>query len=113
MNNFEDLLQHLLSAVESNPDVSVEAALKNALEGMALSPEVIKEIEESFETLDAINEKSLSLANARKERKTRQGWITAQLAEISESTDNNSVDIIADMEEGTKEALKNKLTQNS
>ena len=113
MNNFEEILQLLLSTVESNPDMSVEEALKSALEGMDLNPEGIKEIEESFKILDAINEKSLSLANARKERKTRHGWLTDQLTEISELNVNNNEDIIPDIDKGTEDVLKNKLTQNN
>lgn len=112
MDNFEDVLQQLLTVVEANPDMPVEEAIKKALTDMNVDVESVDEIEESFRTLDVINDKSVSLANARKDRKTRHGWITDQLEGIADMAGNDAGEVIAEIEKGTKESLDNMLTQN-
>lgn len=112
MDKFEDVLQQLLTVVEANSDMPVEEAIKNALADMNVDAESLNEIEESFKTLDAINDKSISLAEARKDRKTRQGWITDQIKGIADIAGNDASEVIAEIEKGTKESLDNMLTQN-
>ncbi len=112
MNNLNDIFQMILSHIESNPNDSIEEVIKNMMGEAELSSEELAEIEEAFKTLDAINEKSKDLEEARQEGKTRIGWIEDQVKNLSEASGIPSVEIISEIQKGTDEALNNTLNQD-
>lgn len=102
----------ILSKIESNPNDSIEEVIKNMMGELDLSSNDIAEIEESFKTLDAINEKSKDLEDAREDGKTRIGWIEDQVNNLSEASGILSSEIITEINKGTDVALNNTLNQD-
>ncbi len=111
MNNFNDLFNMILSQIESNPNDSIEEVIEKMSGDMDLSSEEMSEIEESFKTLDAINEKSKALEEAREEGRTRIGWIEDQVDKLSTVSGLPAEEIISEINKGADEALNNTLNQ--
>lgn len=111
MNSFDNIVQLLMSRIEANPDLSIEATLKLVAKEAGLSDSEIKELEESFLTLDQINTKSIELDTARKEGTTRQGWLKNELSLMNMDKTTNGEEFMDELNKATNEALKSTLTQ--
>lgn len=105
MENFDDILQHLLVAIEANPEVPVEDVLKTAGANFGVNPDGMKEIEEAFRILDVVDEKAKDLGKARKDGMTRNGWVEKQLTNIAEKVGEDGSEVISVIQKGTEDGL--------
>lgn len=103
MENFEQILQNLLSACENGG--SIEESIKSMAPQLNLSEEEVKEILDSLNLLEKYNEKAIDLHNARKAGETRSDWIENQVKSLTDSTDIPSDKILAELESGIETGL--------
>lgn len=111
MNNFDEILQKLLSEIESHPETSVEDLLKKIGAESGLSSEDLLELDDSFKTMEAIEKNSIELSEARKEGKTRSDWFNEKLSGIAEKCGSQAQTFIDEVENGIKTASDNILSQ--
>lgn len=105
MQTFEDILQALLSEMESNPGAEVETILPKLVAKFELSAEEVAEMKESFMVLDEINAKALDLENARANGQTRDGWVRDQLSDIADKCGDQDSRMMEEIEKGVQTSL--------
>lgn len=107
----DKIIQKILDALKDNPSLPVDEVVKTVAKEFNFSPEEMSELEESFKILDTINDKAAALEEARKDGKTRNGWVKEELSKISDSCGSKGEAILSEIANGTKTGLDNILTQ--
>lgn len=84
---FNDLLEKMLSNYQDNPDMSVDDVIENSLSELGVKEETKKKVREAGLIIDAIQRKSVELQKA-KELGSRERWLAQEINRISEKTES-------------------------
>lgn len=100
---FNEVLEQMLEAYEANPEKGADAVVSETLKGLGVSEECQQKAEKAGKVIDAIQEKTASLAKA-KEVDTREKWMNLQMLKISEGRTEEETEQIFKIikESGTK-----------
>lgn len=92
---FEDILSSTLEAMEQNPDININQLVEMQTEKYQASEEAKVTLDDTFACIDKFAELGDSLAEARKEGKTRGQWLVQEIERMTEGRSQEEKDAIA------------------
>lgn len=97
---FEEIMNKLLEAYESNPEIDINTLIKNFCKEQDVSEQIFQQIEQTNQVIDDIQMKKSSIIQAKKEGKTTKRWImeetNRQLTNYSPEEKTKILSTIAD-----------------
>lgn len=105
--NFETILDSLLESYEQNPEKDLNEIINEKCDEIGISEESRQLLKETNEMIDAIEEKTTSLAKAKKEGKTRGRWVLDELERITEGrTEEEKATLISAISEANENVIE-------
>lgn len=95
--DFNSLLDAMLTAYEQRGDKSVEEVVADSMQELGASTAAIDKAKEAERIIDGIQEKAASLAEAKKIGMSREDWIVAQAYKISGGNEETAAVILSDI----------------
>ena len=111
MNSIDEIMNRLLEAIQANPEVSIDVAMKSVAAESGFSADDMQEIEECLKTLDKINIKTQELDEARRGGTTRDGWLKSELTDVAKFAGSNVEEVLSEIEKASEIGLNDSLTQ--
>lgn len=110
--NFETILDSLFESYEQNPEKDLNEIINEKCDEIGISEESRQLLKETNEMIDAIEEKTSSLAKAKDERKTtRERWVLDELERITEGrTEEEKATLISAISEANEKVIEETLT---
>jgi len=110
--NFETILDSLLESYEQNPEKDLNEIINEKCDEIGISEESRQLLKETNEMIDAIEEKTSSLAKAKDEEKTTRGrWVLDELERITEGrTEEEKATLISAISEANEKVIEETLT---
>lgn len=105
--NFETILDSLLESYEQNPEKDLNEIINEKCDEIGISEESRQLLKETNEMIDAIEEKTSSLAKAKDGGKTRQRWVLDELERITEGrTEEEKATLISAISEANEKVIE-------
>lgn len=96
--DFNSLLNAMLTAYEQRGEKSVEDVVADSMKELGASSAAIEKAKEAERIIDGIQEKTASLAEAKKRGMSREDWIAAQAYKISGGNKETATVILSEIE---------------
>lgn len=96
--DFNSLLDAMLTAYEQRGENSVEDVVADSMKGFGASADAIEKAREAERIIDGIQEKAASLADAKKRGMSREEWIVSQAYKISKGNEETAAAILSGIE---------------
>lgn len=96
--DFNTLLDSMLTAYEQRGDKSVDDVVVVSMKELGASAAAVEKAKEAERIIDGIQEKAVSLADAKKRGMSRDQWIASQAYKISGGNEETAAAILSEIE---------------
>lgn len=92
-NTFNEIFSSLLDEYEKNPNADVDALIKAQCEKEGLADDNIKEIGETLDMVEKLQNAEMSLVDAKENGDSREDWLAGQIDEITDGMTDEQKDV--------------------